>query len=149
MQGFVQAYKDILLSGTDAYKTILHHLSQPSPTPCVIHCTAGKDRTGVLIALLLLLCHIPASTVADEYSLTDQGLQHLVPLFTERLLKNPALEGNREGVANMICARPEKMGETIKMMDEMFGGAEGYVRDWVGLSKEEVEAIRRNLLVDA
>ncbi|KAI4794557.1 hypothetical protein E4T44_09457 [Aureobasidium sp. EXF-8845] len=147
-EGFVKAYADILANGPHAYKTILTHLAQPSPSPCIIHCTAGKDRTGVIIALLYLLCSVPPSTVANEYSLTDKGLEHLKPLFTERLLKNPALGGNEEGVRNMISSQPEKMGDTIEMMQRVYGGAEGYVRDVVGLSDEQIKQIRKNLLSD-
>lgn len=148
IQGFVKAYADIMANGPTAYKTILTHLAQPNPSPCIIHCTAGKDRTGVICAILYLLCSVPATTVAKEYSLTDTGLQHLVPLFTERLLKNPALVGNEEGVKNMISAQPEKMAATIEMMKEVYGGAEGYVREVVGLSGEQIEQIRKNLLSD-
>lgn len=71
-----------------------------------------------------------------------------MPLFTERLLKNPALVGNEEGVKNMISAQPEKMAATIEMMKEVYGGAEGYVREVVGLSGEQIEQIRKNLLSD-
>lgn len=147
-QGFVKAYADIMANGPHAYKTILSHLAQPSPSPCIIHCTAGKDRTGVIVALLYLLCSVSPSTVANEYSLTDKGLQHLKPLFTERLLKNPALQGNEEGVQNMISSQPEKMAATIEMMQRVYGGAEGYVRDVVGLSDEQIQQIRKNLLSD-
>merc|ERR1712225_45837 len=103
-----------------AYKTILSHLAQPNPSPCIIHCTAGKDRTGVIVAILYLLCSVPSPAVAKEYSLTDTGLQHMVPLFTERLLKNPA--------------QPDKMLATIDMIQRVYGSAEGYVKDVVGLN---------------
>ncbi|KAI5210734.1 hypothetical protein AUEXF2481DRAFT_31890 [Aureobasidium subglaciale EXF-2481] len=145
-EGFVKAYADIMSNGPNAYRTILTHLASPSPSPCIIHCTAGKDRTGVICAILYLLCHVPTETVAKEYSLTDTGLQHLVPLFTERLLKNPALVGNEEGVKNMISAQPEKMAATIQMIQKVYGGAEGYVRDVVGMSDQQIEQIRKNLL---
>ncbi|CAD0090558.1 unnamed protein product [Aureobasidium mustum] len=146
--GFVKAYSDIMANGPTAYKTILSHLAQPNPSPCIIHCTAGKDRTGVIVAILYLLCSVPSNTVAKEYSLTDTGLQHLVPLFTERLLKNPALKDNEEGVKNMISAQPEKMAATIEMIQNVYGGAEGYVRDVVGLNDEQIAQIRKNLLSD-
>ena len=53
--GFVQAYRDILTNAGPAFGKILRHLSKPDtePTACVFHCTAGKDRTGLLAALLL------------------------------------------------------------------------------------------------
>lgn len=143
----MQAYKDILGHGATAYKTILSHLAQPDPEPCIVHCTAGKDRTGVLVALLYLLADVPVDTIANEYSLTDQGLQHLRPLFRERLLKNPALAGNEQGVQNMISSKSENMKATIEMIGEIFGGAEGYVSQVVGLSAEQIAQLRKNLTV--
>lgn len=134
--------------GKTAYKTILSHLAQPNPSPCIIHCTAGKDRTGIIVALLYLLCYVPSDTVAKEYSLTDTGLQHMVPLFTERLLKNPALKGSTEGIKEMISAQPDKMVATIDMIQNVYGSAEGYVKNVVGLSDEQIAQIRKNLLSD-
>ncbi|KAH0337831.1 tyrosine protein phosphatase 5, partial [Aureobasidium melanogenum] len=147
-QGFVKAYSDIMTHGKTAYKTILTHLAQPNPSPCIIHCTAGKDRTGIIVALLYLLCYVPSDTVAKEYSLTDTGLQHMVPLFTERLLKNPALKGSAEGIKEMISAQPDKMMATIDMIQRVYGSAEGYVKDVVGLNDEQIAQIRKNLLSD-
>jgi protein tyrosine/serine phosphatase len=43
--------------------------------PCLVHCTAGKDRTGVIAALVLGLCGVDDDTVAHEYGLTDLGLR--------------------------------------------------------------------------
>ncbi|KAG9673401.1 tyrosine protein phosphatase 5, partial [Aureobasidium melanogenum] len=147
-EGFVKAYSDIMSHGHTAYKTILSHLAQPNPSPCIIHCTAGKDRTGVIVAILYLLCSVPSPAVAKEYSLTDTGLQHMVPLFTERLLKNPALKGSAEGIKEMISAQPDKMLATIDMIQRVYGSAEGYVKDVVGLNDEQIAQIRKNLLSD-
>lgn len=143
----MQAYGDILSSGAPAYRTILEHLARPDPEPCIVHCTAGKDRTGVLVALLYLLCGVGPATVAEEYSLTDLGLRDLKGLFSERLLKNAALAGNEEGVRNMIGSNKENMRATIEMVESRYGGAEGYVLGTVGLSREELERLRENLVV--
>lgn len=107
--GFVKAYHDILLNAPQAYGKILRHLAQDKPSPCLVHCTAGKDRTGVLVALLLMLAGAPSNEISNEYALTDLGLAPLRALFIERLLKNPALEGNAEGVSNMVSSKPENM----------------------------------------
>jgi hypothetical protein len=96
-EGFVKAYHDILLSGHTAYGKFFRHLSQKDATPCLVNCTAGKDRTGMAVALLLSLAGVEREKIAEEYALTNLGLAELKPIFIERLLKNPALEGNREG----------------------------------------------------
>lgn len=144
-EGFVKAYYDILLAAPQAYTKIFKHLAQPHPAPCLVHCTAGKDRTGVLVALLFMLVGKEKGEIAEEYSLTDVGLEPFKPTFVERLLKNPALEGNREGVMNMVASKQENMLATVGMIESEFGGSESYMRKYCGLGDEEIEALRRNL----
>lgn len=143
------AYRDILLAGTDSYGKILRYLAQEKPSPCLVHCTAGKDRTGVFIALLFMLAGAPDEEIAKEYSLTDLGLAELKPLFTERLLKNPALGGNEEGVANMVSSKQENMLATLQMIRREFGTAESYMKNKCGLQDAEVERIRQNIVEGA
>lgn len=144
--GFVAAYKDILAHGREAYTTILTHLAQPSPEPCVFHCTAGKDRTGVLTAIMYLLCGVDRETIAKEYALTDEGLKDLKPLFRERLLMNPALEGDEAGVDNMISSKAANMLATIDMLEQTYGNAERYVTEELGFSNARVEQLKKNLI---
>lgn len=145
-EGFVKAYHDILLAGgPKAYKTIFTHLAQENATPCLVHCTAGKDRTGVIVALLLLLAGMEEEKIAEEYSLTDLGLAPLKPLFMERLLKNPALEGNEDGVRNMVGSKKENMIATLEMFKREFGTPERYMKEHCGISEEEIERLRKNL----
>ncbi|GIZ44898.1 hypothetical protein CKM354_000808200 [Cercospora kikuchii] len=144
-EGFVKAYTDILLAAPEAYTKIFRHLAAADAKPCLVHCTAGKDRTGVVVALLKLLVGVDKEAIAEEYALTDQGLAHLKPLFTERLLRNPALQGNREGVANMTSSKKENMLATMDMIEKEFSGAERYMREYCKLDDGEIEALKKNL----
>ncbi|KAK5108479.1 hypothetical protein LTR62_008297 [Meristemomyces frigidus] len=144
-KGFVKAYHDILLAAPKAYGTIFRHLAQEKPSPCLIHCTAGKDRTGVLVALLLLQVGASEEEIADEYALTDLGLAEKKPEFIERLLQNPALQGNREGVMNMVSSKKENMLASIEMIREDFGSPERYMKEYCKLSEDEVERVKKNV----
>lgn len=144
-EGFVKAYHDILKAAPKAYSTIFRRLAQPNPSPCLVHCTAGKDRTGVIVALLYLLAGVDKESIAEEYSWTDQGLAPLKPMFIERLLKNPALQGNREGVMTMVSCKKETMVATLEMIERDFGSPEDYMKKQCGMSDEEVERLRKNL----
>ncbi|KXS96834.1 hypothetical protein AC578_7412 [Pseudocercospora eumusae] len=145
-EGFVKAYNDIALAAApQAYGTIFRHLSKPNPEPCLIHCTAGKDRTGVIVALLSLLAGREKEVIAEEYSLTDSGLEHLKPLFQERLLQNPALQGNTEGVLNMISSKKENMLATVDMLQKDFNGPVEYMKQYCKMSDAEIEQLRKNL----
>ncbi len=105
-QGFTRAYTDILNNAPPSYRTILLHLANEPEKPLIVHCTAGKDRTGVLCALILSLCGVEDDIVAHEYSLTDIGLNtEWKTAVTEHLMDNPALKGNMEGAWNMISSK--------------------------------------------
>ena len=104
-EGFTRAYADILENAPPSYRRVLTHIRDYPEEACVIHCTAGKDRTGVLAALILALAGVDERTIAEEYALTDLGLAPLRPVILQHLLNQPALEGNREGAMNMVSAK--------------------------------------------
>ncbi len=82
------------------------HLANEPEKSLIVHCTAGKDRTGVLCALILSLCGVDDDIVAHEYSLTDVGLNtEWKTAVIEHLMDNPALKGNMEGAWNMISSK--------------------------------------------
>lgn len=84
--------------------------------------------------------------IAKEYSLTDQGLKAMKPIFKERLLKHPALAGNEKGVENMSSSRAESMLASIQMLQEIYGSAEGYVTQHLGFSESEMKQLKKNLI---
>ena len=93
-------------SAPPSYRTVLLHLANEPEKPLVVHCTAGKDRTGVICALVLSLCGVDDEVVAHEYSLTEVGLtREWKESVIEHLMENPALKGNMEGAWNMISAK--------------------------------------------
>jgi protein tyrosine/serine phosphatase len=71
----------------------------------LVHCSAGKDRTGIIAAVVLSLCGVEDEAVAQEYALTDLGLAGRREEFVSHLVKSEALRGDREGAERMISAR--------------------------------------------
>jgi protein tyrosine phosphatase len=105
-QGFTRAYSDILNNAPPSYRTILLHLANEPSKPLIVHCTAGKDRTGVICAVVLSLCGVDDEIVAHEYALTEIGLPETwKQAVIQHLMDNPALMGNTAGALNMISAR--------------------------------------------
>lgn len=167
-EGFTRAYISILeAAATTSYRTILLHLAHEPEEPLIVHCTAGKDRTGVICALVLSLCGVDDETVANEYQLTECGmpevwkkmviahvsipdstLLHRVESDELQLMANPALVGNYQGAVNMISARAENMLAVLRTIKEKYGSVESYMTNNCGLTKDEVEKIRANLVVE-
>ncbi|KAI1759831.1 tyrosine phosphatase [Hypoxylon sp. FL1150] len=155
-EGFAEVYMNILASGSSPsneakpFAKILSHLaSDVLPTPILIHCSAGKDRTGVICALILSLCGVADEGVAIEYSLTDVGLKPLHETIISNLMKDDAFVGNPEGARQMVRAQKETMLNTLQKIRNSYGSVANCVTSLGLLSSEEIEHLRRNLIVDA
>ena len=145
--GFVAAYTSILESGVRTFTEIFTFLRDAGPgEKCLVHCSAGKDRTGVLCALVLMLAGCGDEEVAEEYALSEEGLRELKPVMVERLMAVEGLDADREGVERMVGSRRENMLASIRMIREKFGGVEGYLRGRCGFGEGDLERIRSNIL---
>lgn len=147
-QPFMESYSDILNEGTASFRTIFEflrdHLS--SGDGCLIHCTAGKDRTGVTSMLILDLIGVSDEEIAKDYALTRIGLETsrdtLIARF-QHLLDNP---DSRPGAENAFSSRVSVMQAFLKVLRQSYGGAEGYLKDRLGFPDEDIRKIRESLL---
>ncbi|KAK0513322.1 hypothetical protein JMJ35_004308 [Cladonia borealis] len=147
IEGFVAAYTSILESGVRTFTEIFTFLRDAGPgEKCLVHCSAGKDRTGVLCALVLMLAGCGDEEVADEYALSEVGLKELKPVMVERLMAVEGLDADREGVERMVGSRRENMLATVGMIEEKFGGVEGYLRGRCGFGEGDLDKIRSNIV---
>lgn len=73
-KGLLGMYKDIVDYGTSGMYKVLNVMTDPSVYPVLIHCMQGKDRTGVVIAIIERLLGFSLSAIGSDYSRTEQGL---------------------------------------------------------------------------
>jgi len=108
----------------------------------VFHCAAGKDRTGVISAIVLGLLGVPDDVIVADYVATQDNLDAIV----ERL---NSLEGYRTMLAELppdtMHANPETMMEFLARMRSRHGTMERYARE-AGLSDDVVARLRARLL---
>ncbi|MCJ1317532.1 hypothetical protein MMC15_002857 [Xylographa vitiligo] len=114
-------------------------LSLPASYPLLIHCTQGKDRTGLVILLVLLLCSVPVNAIDKDYSASER---ELVPELDARLEELRAI-----GLGDDFAECPKKFVEAVlRWLADRWGGVEGYL-EGVGVGKEMREMVRANLMV--
>ncbi|KAI0774504.1 protein-tyrosine phosphatase-like protein [Fomes fomentarius] len=146
-EAFMQLYSQILDHAGPAFGIVLRHVRDRPNDPCLFHCTAGKDRTGVLAALLLKLAGVDDEVIARDYGLTRVGREPVREMVMERLLQLPFFRTNNEGALNMLSSRPETMTAFLQMLNERYGGVEQYLKNVVGLTDEDIATIRKNFRV--
>jgi protein-tyrosine phosphatase len=67
-------YRYLINERGDAIAEAIKHLCRPGSVPALVHCSAGKDRTGIVIALVLAVLGVPDEIVAADYALTASFL---------------------------------------------------------------------------
>ncbi|KII95039.1 hypothetical protein PLICRDRAFT_48010 [Plicaturopsis crispa FD-325 SS-3] len=148
-EAFMELYSQILDHGGPAFGAILRHVRDKPNEGRLFHCTAGKDRTGVIAALILKLADVPDSVIAEDYALTRVGREPSRAMVMERLAREPIFASNNEAALNMFSCRPETMIAFLRLLEEKYGGVDGYLKKYVGFGDEDIAIIRRNILVDA
>ncbi|GAA5814842.1 hypothetical protein MFLAVUS_008345 [Mucor flavus] len=146
--GFPKVYAVILEKGAPQYRKIFIHLienhSISSTKSIIVHCTAGKDRTGLFGMLLLGLCGVDDEIIANEYALSNLGYwepDHELEKKAEML--NVTVDDMR-----MVMSAPYlAMKETIRQVKEKYGSIEGYVRDECKLTQEQVKKVKELMIV--
>jgi protein-tyrosine phosphatase len=108
----------------------------------MIHCMAGKDRTGIISALLLALVGVPNEVIAADYALTAECLR---PLDDDWLENGPGEREERERDVARFRARDEVMLEVLDHLDERYGCVEAYLLE-AGVSAADVQRLRERLL---
>lgn len=146
-EGFAKGYMTILESGKkmigDVFRYMIKELSIEQRSAMVIHCTAGKDRTGVFVMTLLGLCGVDDEVIAKEYELTNLGyFEFEKHLETRARQLNVTVDAMRASLSASVGG----MRLTIRQVKQKYGSFEGYVRDACGLSSTEIQEIR-NLMV--
>lgn len=136
-------YAAILAHGRARLATILRAVVEAPPGGVLVYCHAGKDRTGLVTALVLAVAGVPAAAVAEDYALSDGYLQ---PWYDEQL-RTAANDAMRRRLAQYLrsasnAARPETMQATLAHLDQYYGGPQTYLRA-AGLAEEDFEGIRR------
>jgi protein-tyrosine phosphatase len=113
----------------------------PAGDGVVVHCFAGKDRTGIVAALLLSLAGVPDELIAADYAASDPGVEALSsPWFAS------ARDETELRLRRRISVSPHTtMLDVLTWLNETAGGPDEYLRS-AGLSDAQLEALRARLI---
>lgn len=132
----------MLQEAQDGVRSIVQALGQAEDGGVLFYCHSGKDRTGLIAALVLAVLGVPPDEVADDYA---QSLDCLRPLQDEWLKNGPGERAEREEADLKFTSRPETMKIVLQHLEAEYGGVQGYMEK-AGVSNADVERLRHRLI---
>jgi len=142
-----ESYPLLLKNYPENIKGVLSRFADPKNLPAAFHCTAGKDRAGLTAALVLSLLGVPDETIVAEYSISNYSFKARAEKFNRAL--GPRMRRYGIPLRDLTifnAADPDWMAAALVFLREEYGSTEDYLINMVGLSAEEIAAIRENLL---
>jgi protein-tyrosine phosphatase len=124
--------------------TILRGVSAPDHVPAVFHCHGGKDRTGVVAAVLLLALGVDREIVLDDYEATRR--YRLIEDQQDSLANILASGVSPEAAAGVLGTPRWAMAAALDAIDDTYAGIDAYLTGPAGLTPGDVSALREELI---
>lgn len=116
-----------------------------SETPVLVHCSAGKDRTGLLAALVLATLGVDEEAIVVDYARSEDMLGEEDSPVRQRILRRAVASGlTEQQVASGFGSPPEAMRAALEHVRAAHGGARGYLGAH-GVADASLEAVARSL----
>lgn len=143
----IWAYHDMLRAGSDKIARALILIADPAMTPVVFHCAAGKDRTGLVAAMLLSVLGVPDDYIAADYAKTAEGMVRMRAAWAAWAAEqgDAATERMSEAPAHYFESPPAVMTELLAELREQHGSVIDYMRS-LGITDAHVAALRERLV---
>jgi len=134
-------YLDMAVEGVDGFGAALRLISDADRAPVVMHCFAGKDRTGVLAALTLALLEVSDAEIMADYA-ASEAAQAPIGAQIRRDFPDAVLE---PPPAHVLACPPQAIGLFLTELAQRYGSIYGYARA-AGVTALHIEALRSHLL---
>ena len=135
-------YIDYVRHAPDGVAQALRTIADPRSGTVLMHCAAGKDRTGVLVAIALSLVGVTRDAVVADYSLSNERIERI----RDRLLATPLYsEDMSKRTVDSMRPHGENMERFLDRVDAEYGGVHGLAMA-VGVDEETVARLSRRLI---
>lgn len=117
--------------------------------PVLIHCAAGKDRTGILAALTHHVAGVSDDDVIDDYLLTNDAtrFERRGPKFMANIHEATGRMPSEAAMRAAMGVEADYLAAAFAAMKEQFGSLDGYLEQAVGLDADTREAVRAHILL--
>lgn len=135
-----ERYVAMVEAGRARIAAIFRAMAEAEEGGILFHCFGGRDRTGIVAALLLRLVGVPEEVIVADYEVTDERRR---PAYEEWLAR--AEQEDRDRFLRVLAERGEPIAATLEHVDSRYGGPSGYLRSG-GVTDLQIARLRRRLL---
>ncbi len=142
----LECYRNYALNYTSEWSSLLRDMAEPGGLPALIHCTYGRDRTGVSVAIVLRSLGVPEETVLEDYLLSNKFWESEASRLSCFASCASFFRTPRSEVRALMEVRPEYLEAAFAAIDEKYGSFEGYLYEGLGIDDVTLERLRSALL---
>jgi protein-tyrosine phosphatase len=135
------AYLEILERFRPSFVRAIRAIARAPEGAVLVHCMGGKDRTGLVVALLLTLVGVPPEEIAADYGLSARNLAPRSAQWIEQAVD----ETQREWRRRVVRGEPEAMFQVLVELEARYGSVRGYLLAG-GATEEDIERARVRLV---
>jgi protein-tyrosine phosphatase len=132
-------YISILETSGEQIVSVLRLITDDANHPMVFQCAAGKDRTGLVAAIVLGLLGVEEDAIVSDYAATAEVIDRLLARLSARM------PGREPPGPRIMSAEAATMQAALDWMHQTHGSVEGYTRAH-GLTEAEIAALRDDLI---
>lgn len=140
-------YQRVMIEGNpQVFREIFERLADSNSLPILIHCAAGKDRTGITIALLLAFLGVSDETIIADYTLSNHYYLQFKTITSKSLAQLSLVGLTESDFDYLLIADGTMIQKTLDYVRNNYGSVEQYLTSYAGISHDTLSAIRDNLL---
>jgi len=118
-----ELYRGMLDRRPELFGAALVAIAEAPDGAVVVHCAAGKDRTGLVVALALALAGVPDETIGIDYAVTEQRMRSTY----DELIANAADDGERAYLREVLRTTPANVTAALAHVRDRHGSVEDYL----------------------
>lgn len=141
-----ELYVGVLERRADVLAHVVRLLGDPDRAPLLVHCSAGKDRTGTVVAVILDALGVDRRLIVADYTLTEHFRPNRLLLHLSELAE---VGVDPEAARVLFEAPAQAILIALDHLEEEYGGGGGYLLRRAGLDQGDLDRMRANLLEPA
>lgn len=142
-------YHHVAFERTAGIGRVCELLAQPGNLPALIHCTAGRDRTGFLAALLQTLAGVPYEAVVADYLLSNERFEVRRDEFVRKLRRLTFYQVTPARLHYILTIRRDALDAVFERLCADHGSVEGYLENACGVSPSTIATLRARFTAPA